>query len=110
MDKKFLIIIGGATASGKTGVAIEVAKHFGAAILSADSRQFYREMNIGTAKPNETELAAALHHFINTLSISTEYSVGDYEKDALNLLESIYREKNVAVMAGGSGLFIKAVY
>ncbi|HFA51114.1 MAG TPA: tRNA (adenosine(37)-N6)-dimethylallyltransferase MiaA, partial [Bacteroidetes bacterium] len=109
MKKKYLIVVGGPTASGKTEVAIELAKHFGTCILSADSRQFYREMNIGTAKPSAEELAAAPHHFINSLSIEDEYSAGDYERDAIKLLDEIFKEKNCAIMAGGSGLFIRAV-
>lgn len=109
MNHKYLIIIGGPTASGKTKVAIDMAKHFNTVILSADSRQFYREMNIGTAKPNAEELEVVTHHFINSMSIQDEYSVGDFEKEAIRLLDDIFSEKNVAVMAGGSGLFIKAV-
>ena len=106
---KFLIIVGGATATGKTEMAIKLAQHFETEILSADSRQFYREMTIGTAKPNTEELAAAKHHFINSLSIHDEYSVGDFEQDALQLLDAIFEKKDVAIMAGGSGLFIRAV-
>ncbi|MFK7949009.1 MAG: tRNA (adenosine(37)-N6)-dimethylallyltransferase MiaA [Saprospiraceae bacterium] len=106
---KYLIVIAGPTASGKTKLGIELAKHFNTEILSADSRQFYREMNIGTAKPKEEELAEAKHHFINNLSIHDEYTVGDYEKDALAILDEIYKEKDVALMVGGSGLFIQAV-
>ncbi len=106
---KYLIVIGGSTASGKTGLSIQLAQHFNAPILSADSRQFYREMNIGTAKPNAEELAAAEHFFINNLSIKDEYSVGDYETDALALLEKVYTDNDLAILVGGSGLFIKAV-
>lgn len=109
MNHKYLIVIGGPTASGKTKVAINIAEHFNTAVLSADSRQFYREMNIGTAKPSDDELKTVTHHFINSLSIHDEYSVGDFEKDAIRLLEEIFSDKDVAVMAGGSGLFIKAV-
>ena len=105
---KFLIIVGGATATGKTEMAIKLAQHYDTEILSADSRQFYREMTIGTAKPNTEELAAAKHHFINSLSIHDEYSVGDFERDALQVLDSIFEKKDVAIMAGGSGLFIRA--
>ena len=106
---KHLIVIGGATATGKTSMAIKLANHFHTEILSADSRQFYREMTIGTAKPTEEELASAKHHFINSLSITDDYSVGDFEKDALGVLDEIYTKKDVAIMAGGSGLFIRAV-
>jgi len=107
--KKHLIVIGGPTASGKTTLSIELAKHFGAPILSADSRQFYREMSIGTAKPGAKELAAAKHYFVDNLSIEDPYSVGDYERAALALLDQLYEEQDIVIMAGGSGLFIKAV-
>jgi len=107
--KKYLIIIGGPTASGKTSLAIQLAQHYDVPILSADSRQFYREMNIGTAKPTASELEAAQHHFINNLSIEDNYSVGDYEVDALARLDKIYQNNDIALMVGGSGLFIKAV-
>ncbi len=107
--QKHLIVIGGATATGKTAMAIEVAKHFGAEILSADSRQFYREMSIGTAKPTTDELAQVPHHFINSLSITDEYTVGDYETQALQLLAELFQKSNTALLVGGSGLFIRAL-
>jgi tRNA dimethylallyltransferase len=106
---KYLIVIGGATASGKTALAIRLARHFGTEILSADSRQFYREMSIGTAKPAPEELAAVRHHFINSLPITESYSVGQYERDALACLDHLYQQHDVAVIAGGSGLFLRAV-
>ena len=106
---KRLIVIGGATATGKTSLAIRMAQHFRTEILSADSRQFYREMNIGTAKPGPEELALVPHHFIDSLSVTDEFSVGHFERDALRMLEKIFLEKNEAVLAGGSGLFIRAV-
>ncbi|NJN77534.1 MAG: tRNA (adenosine(37)-N6)-dimethylallyltransferase MiaA [Saprospiraceae bacterium] len=106
---KYLIVVAGPTASGKTGLGIKLAQHFNTSILSADSRQFYREMSVGTAKPTEEELAQAEHLFINNLSIHDEYSVGDYEREAIEALNNIYKEKDVAVMVGGSGLFIQAV-
>ncbi len=109
MNKKYLIVIGGPTASGKTRVAMDVARHFNTCILSADSRQFYREMNIGTAKPTAAELREAPHHFIDSLSIQDTYSVGDYERDAINLLQALFDQNQVVVLTGGSGLFIKAV-
>ena len=108
MAKK-LIIIGGATATGKTALAIELAKSLKTEILSADSRQFYREMSIGTAKPSSEELAAVKHHFIDSLSVTDDYSVGDFERDALHVLEKIFQEKEAAILVGGSGLFIRAV-
>lgn len=108
-SNKYLIVLGGPTASGKTATAIQLSQHFNAPILNCDSRQFYREMNIGTAKPTEAELAAAPHHFINNLSIHDSYNVGDYEQDALALLDQIYAKNDLAILTGGSGLFIKAV-
>jgi tRNA dimethylallyltransferase len=109
LKKKYLIVIGGATASGKTALAIQLAQHFGTEILSADSRQFYREMSIGTAKPTAAELALVKHHFINNLSIEDDYSVGEFEEQALVVLDNIFQEKNVAIMVGGTGLYIRAV-
>ena len=90
-------------------MAIELAKHFATDILSADSRQFYREMSIGTAKPSEAELAEVPHHFINNLSIRDVYTAGQYEREALTVLEKIFEKNDMAVMVGGSGLFIRAV-
>lgn len=107
--QKQLIVIGGATATGKTATAIEVARRFQAEILSADSRQFYREMSIGTAKPTPDELAQVPHHFINSLSVVDEYTVGDFETDALFLLQNLFEKNDVAVLVGGSGLFIRAL-
>ncbi|RMG87760.1 MAG: tRNA (adenosine(37)-N6)-dimethylallyltransferase MiaA [Bacteroidetes bacterium] len=106
---KYLLVIGGPTASGKTALAIQLAQHFRTDILSCDSRQFYREMHIGTAKPTAEERAAAPHHFIDSLSIEQPWSVGDYERAALALLRKIYAQKNVVILVGGSGLFIRAV-
>jgi tRNA dimethylallyltransferase len=108
-NTKSLIVIVGPTAVGKTAIAIEVARHFRTEIISADSRQFYREMSIGTAKPTPNELADVPHHFINNLSIHDEYTAGMYEREALAVLDQIFRKHNVAVMVGGSGLFIRAV-
>jgi tRNA dimethylallyltransferase len=107
--RKFLIVIGGATATGKTAASIQLAKEFDAEILSADSRQFYREMSIGTGKPSPEELAAVPHHFIDSLSIQDDYSVGDFEKQALATLDQLYQTHNVAILVGGSGLFLRAV-
>ncbi len=106
---KTLLVIGGATATGKTALSIRLAQYFGTEILSADSRQFYREMSIGTAKPSPAELAAAPHHFVDSLSVADNFSVGDFEREALLVLEKIFSEKNVAVLSGGSGLYIRAV-
>lgn len=109
-NSKLLIVICGPTAIGKTSLAIEIAKKYNAEIISADSRQFYKEMNIGTAKPTEEQLAEVPHHFINNISIHTKhYSAGKYEFEVLEFLEKYFKEKNIAVMVGGSGLFINAV-
>ena len=104
-----LIVILGPTASGKTALAIDVAQYYGAEIISCDARQFYREMNIGTAKPSSDELQAVAHHFINNQSIFQDYSVGDFETEVLAFLEDYYQRKKVAVMVGGSGLFARIV-
>jgi tRNA dimethylallyltransferase len=106
---KTLIVITGPTAVGKTTVAIELAKKLKTEIVSADSRQFYREMAIGTAKPNKTELSQAKHHFIDSHSIIENFSVGDFEKQALELLDNIFQTNDTAILVGGSGLFIKAI-
>lgn len=108
-EQKYLIVVGGPTASGKTAMAIRLAQHFGTQILSADSRQFFREMNIGTAKASAEELQTVPHHFINSLSITQDYSVGDYERDALALLAKLYQKHQVVILAGGSSLYIKAL-
>ena len=107
--KKHLIIIGGPTASGKTALAIRLAQHFSTEIISADSRQFYSEMSIGTAKPTPEELSLTKHHFINNLSIHDTYSVGGFEKEALDVLKKIFEKNDVAIMVGGTGLYIRAV-
>src|SRR6201986_4970953 len=110
MDQnKKLIVIDGPTAVGKTAVAIQVAKHYNTVIVSADSRQFYREMSIGTAKPSEEELAAVKHYFVDSHSIVEPFSVGDYEKQALSLLDELFKGYDTVILEGGSGLFIKAV-
>lgn len=107
--QKTLIVIAGPTAIGKTALAIEVAKNFKAEIISADSRQFFREMSIGTAKPSAGELAQAKHHFINSHSVTKDFNVGDFEKQAIGKLDEIYERNDVAVLVGGSGLYINAV-
>ncbi len=108
-NNKTLIVIAGPTAVGKTAIAIQVAKRYNTVVLSADSRQFYREMSIGTAKPDADELAAVKHYFIDSHSIHENFSVGDFEKQALALLDELFKEYDAVVMAGGSGLYIKAV-
>jgi len=109
LKNNYLIVIGGPTASGKTALSIQLAHHFKTEIISCDSRQFFKEMNIGTAKPDAEELAAAPHHFINSRSIFDDYSVGDFERDALAFLEKFYLKNDVAIMVGGSGMYIRAL-
>ena len=109
MAAKWLIVIGGATATGKTALAIEVAKAYNTSVVSSDSRQVFNELTIGAAKASPEELAAVPHFLINHLSVSQEYSFGDYERDALACLDKIFSEQDVAILAGGSGLYIKAV-
>ncbi|MBB5619673.1 tRNA dimethylallyltransferase [Pedobacter cryoconitis] len=106
---KTLIVIAGPTAIGKTALAITLAQHFTTEIISADSRQFFKEMSIGTAKPHADELAAAKHHFIDSHSINTFFSTGDFEKQALGLLDEIFTRHDLAIMVGGSGLYLDAV-
>jgi tRNA dimethylallyltransferase len=108
-DQKRLISIVGPTGIGKTALAIKVAKHFNTEIISADSRQFYKEMHIGTAVPSPEELSAVPHHFIQHRSIFQNYSVGDFERDAIALLHELFKKYDVVVMVGGSGLYIDAV-
>ena len=109
MPPSFLIVIVGPTAVGKTKLSLQLAKHFNAEIISADSRQFFKEMNIGTAKPDEAELKTAKHHFINSHSITEYFSAGEFEKSALALLEGIFKKNNVSLLVGGSGLYVKAL-
>ncbi len=107
--KPLLICVVGPTAIGKTSLAISLAKAFSAEIISADSRQFFKEMKIGTAVPSEKELKAAIHHFIQNKSIFEDYSVGDFEREAIGFLDEYFTANQVAVMVGGSGLYIDAV-
>ena len=106
---KYLICILGPTAIGKTNVSIDLAKYFDTDIISCDSRQFYKEMRIGTAVPSDEELNQAKHHFIQHISILDDYSVGDYEKDALAKINELFKRKNQLILTGGSGLYQKAV-
>lgn len=106
---KTLIVIVGPTAIGKTALAIALARHFSTEIISADSRQFFKEMEIGTAKPSEEELAAAPHHFINSHHIETLFSTGDFEIQALQLMDELFKQKDLLIMVGGSGLYIDAL-
>jgi tRNA dimethylallyltransferase len=105
----YLIVVVGPTAIGKTSMAIKIAQHFGCDIISCDSRQFFKEMTVGTAVPSESELEAAKHHFIHNKSIFEEYTVGDFEKEAISTLDEIFKTNDFAVMVGGSGLYVDAV-
>ena len=107
--QKTLISIIGSTGIGKTKLAIEMAKHFGTEIISCDSRQFFKEMKIGTATPTDEELAQAKHHFIGHLSVQDYYSIGQYEEDALEKIQEVFEEKDFAVLVGGSMMYEKAV-
>lgn len=109
MNDKYLIVIAGPTASGKTATAITIAKALRTVIISADSRQFYREIPIGTAAPTREELSEVEHYMIHNLSIEDRYDVADYEKDVLLLLKKLFLNHDAVVMTGGSGLFIDAV-
>ena len=109
MPLKTLIVVVGPTAIGKTALAIKLAQFYRSEIISADSRQFFKEMVIGTAKPTMEDLAAAPHHFIDSHSIKTLFSVGDFEVEALKLMAQLFKKHNVLIMVGGSGLYIDAV-
>jgi len=108
MNKK-LIVIAGPTAVGKTDVAISVAKYFGTEIISADSRQLFRELSIGTAKPSDLQLSLVPHHFISSHSIYETYDAAQFGRDVLILLQKLFEKHDTVVLCGGSGLYIKAV-
>jgi tRNA dimethylallyltransferase len=109
MPAKTLIVIVGPTAIGKTSLSIIIAKELNCSILSADSRQFYKEMTIGTAKPGEEEMQGIPHYFINSHAVSDDYNVGKYETDAIALLDKLFLTNDTAILVGGSGLYIDAV-
>jgi tRNA dimethylallyltransferase len=109
VSSKYLIVIAGPTAVGKTDLCLRLAEALQTVIVSADSRQLFRELTIGTAKPAPAELARIPHYFINSHSIAEPYSAGDFERDALTLLQQLFQERDVVLMTGGSGLYIKAV-
>ncbi len=108
-QQNYLIIIGGPTAVGKTAFSIALAKALQTEIISADSRQVYRQLNIGTAKPTPAELAAAPHHFIDILDPDTEYSAGQFEREALALTDTLFIKHNALIVVGGSGLYVQAL-
>ena len=108
-NPKYLIIIAGPTAVGKTSTAIQVAKHFNTEIISADSRQIFNELNIGVARPSIEELAEVKHHFIANKSIDQYFSAGEYEREVIALLEDLFKTKNVVILCGGTGFYINAI-
>lgn len=108
-ESKYLIVIAGPTAAGKTELAIQLAEQFNTVILSADSRQFYREMSIGTAKPDNEQLKRVKHYFIDTKHVDELYGAGHYEKDAIVLLNELFKHHRLVFLVGGSGLYINAV-
>jgi len=109
MNTKTLIIILGPTAIGKTSISIKLAKHYNTQIISADSRQFYKELKIGAAPPSKKELSEVQHYFIHNLSVTEDYNVGKFEEDALRKIEELFKEKEKIIMVGGSGLYIDAI-
>ena len=106
---KNLIYIAGPTGVGKTDLSIEIAKKFNTDIVSCDSRQFYKELKIGTSPPSNTQLSEVKHHFIHNKSIHDKYNVGEYEKDAITLLNNLFKEKENLVLVGGSGLYADSI-
>ena len=106
---KYLITIVGPTAIGKTALSIDLTNHYNCEIVSCDSRQFFKEMTIGTAVPNKEELASATHHFIQNKSIFDNYTVGDFEKEALIKIEELFKNNDYAILVGGSGLYVDAI-
>lgn len=108
-NQNYLIVVVGPTAIGKTALSVELAQHFGCDIVSCDSRQFYKEMTIGTAVPSPDELSAVPHHFIQNKSIEEDYSVGMYEEEVLPLLDRLFEKNNIQVVVGGSGLYVDAI-
>lgn len=107
--KSKLIVIAGSTASGKTSLSVELAQQLNCPIISADSRQFYKELSIGTAKPTDEEMGGVKHYFIDSHSIKSPLSAGQFEKEALLLLENLFKKHEHIILVGGSGMFIKAL-
>ena len=107
--KKLLVFIVGPTAIGKTSTAIDLATHFNTEIISCDSRQFYKEMNIGTAKPSQNEMKKIKHHLVSNISINKNYNISQFTYDADIILKSILHKKNIAILVGGSGLYIESL-
>jgi tRNA dimethylallyltransferase len=107
--QKYLLIICGPTAVGKTALSVQLAKHYSTEVISADSRQLYKEMSIGTAKPTVQEMEAVPHHFIDCISVRQNYTAGDYEKEVIKKLDELFTIHDIVVMCGGTGLYIDAV-
>ena len=107
--KKLLVFVVGPTAIGKTSIAIDLATHFNTEIISCDSRQFYKEMNIGTAKPSPNEINKIKHHLIGNISVNKDYNISEFTNDADLILRSILNKKNIAILVGGSGLYIESL-
>jgi tRNA dimethylallyltransferase len=110
VNPKTLVIIAGPTAVGKTELCVKLAQHFKSEVISADSRQFFKQMSIGTATPSIEELQGVPHHFFSFLEPTQSYSVGDFQKEALNTIELLYKENNVVIATGGSGLYLRSLY
>ena len=106
---KFLITIVGPTSIGKTSLSIKLAKYYNTEIISADSRQFYRELNIGTAKPSKEELSSVKHHLINNISVTDKYDISRFESDARNIINKLFKTKDYLILVGGSGLYIDTI-
>ena len=106
---KFLITIVGPTAIGKTSLAIKLARNYKTEIISADSRQFYKELNIGTAKPSNDELSSIKHHLINNISVNDKYDISQFESDARKIIDKLFKTKDYVILVGGSGLYIDTV-
>ena len=109
MPNKLLVVIGGPTGVGKTDMAIQLARHYHTAILSADSRQIYSELSIGVGRPSADQLALAPHYLIGHVSIVDHYSAGDFTRDALNILDRLFLHHDIVFMTGGTGLYLKAI-
>ena len=106
---KYLITIVGPTAIGKTSLAIKLARNYKTEVISADSRQFYRELNIGTAKPSKDELSAVKHHLINNISVTDKYDISQFESDSTKIINNLFKKKDYIILVGGSGLYIDTI-
>ncbi|GAA4383144.1 tRNA (adenosine(37)-N6)-dimethylallyltransferase MiaA [Hymenobacter koreensis] len=108
-DQPLLLTVAGPTAVGKTALCVQLAQHFKTEVVSADARQFFREMSIGTAKPTPAEMEGVPHHFVDSHSVTDDYSAGRYEADCLALLNQLFQRHRVVILTGGSGLYLQAV-